>query len=223
MSRLLVATSDRYVQHLLMRDLVEEQRWLTPVEDARALAAALARESYDLVVLDDALAALSLHRLRADHPRLGVLVLTRDFSVLNRVVLLEIGADDVVACPYSRPELAARLRALLRRRGVRRPPAEPDLAVGPIRVQLEARNVSVGGMRVPVVGHEFALLVALVQRAGSVVPRSVLLEECWGAGFTGRADAVDHAVMRLRRQIEPVPSQPRHLLTVPRQGYLIRD
>ncbi|MBD5786685.1 response regulator transcription factor [Cellulosimicrobium terreum] len=183
----------------------------------------------DLVLLDLMLPGLSGTevcrelRQRGDVP---VIMLTAKDSEIDKVVGLELGADDYVTKPYSFRELLARVRAVLRRKGaesVGDPADEPTLEVGSVRMDVERHTVSVGGDVVPFPLKEFELLELLLRNAGRVLTRGQLIDRVWGADYVGDTKTLDVHVKRIRSKIEPEPANPRFLLTVRGLGYKIAD
>jgi two-component system response regulator RegX3 len=181
------------------------------------------RTGADLVLLDLMLPGLSglevcrMIRQRSDVP---VIMLTAKDSEVDKVVGLELGADDYVTKPFSARELVARIGAVLRRRG-----AEPEdvasavLESGPVRMDIDRHVVSVNSDTVPMPLKEFELLELLLRNAGRVLTRGQLIDRIWGSDYVGDTKTLDVHVKRLRAKIEPSPSQPRHLLTVRGVGY----
>nr|WP_194720031.1 response regulator transcription factor [Cellulosimicrobium arenosum] len=183
----------------------------------------------DLVLLDLMLPGLSGTevcrelRQRGDVP---VIMLTAKDSEIDKVVGLELGADDYVTKPYSFRELLARVRAVLRRKGAESggdPVEDPTLEVGPVRMDVERHTVSVGGDVVPFPLKEFELLELLLRNEGRVLTRGQLIDRVWGADYVGDTKTLDVHVKRIRSKIEPEPASPRYLLTVRGLGYKIAD
>ncbi|HVY08998.1 MAG TPA: response regulator transcription factor [Mycobacteriales bacterium] len=181
------------------------------------------RGGADLVLLDLMLPGLSgLEVCRALRARseVPVIMLTAKDSEVDKVVGLEIGADDYVTKPFSARELVARIRAVLRRRG-----AEPDelvssvLECGPVRMDVDRHVVSVNGDTVSMPLKEFELLEFLLRNAGRVLTRGQLIDRVWGSDYVGDTKTLDVHVKRLRAKIEPSPAAPRHLVTVRGLGY----
>jgi two-component system response regulator RegX3 len=181
------------------------------------------RAGADLVLLDLMLPGLSglevCRQLRAKSD-VPVIMLTAKDAEVDKVVGLELGADDYVTKPFSARELVARIRAVLRRRG-----AEPEdvgsavLEQGPVRMDVDRHVVSVNGGAVPMPLKEFELLEMLLRNAGRVLTRGQLIDRIWGSDYVGDTKTLDVHVKRLRAKLEPVPSTPRHLLTVRGLGY----
>jgi two-component system response regulator RegX3 len=180
------------------------------------------RNGADLVLLDLMLPGLSgvdvcrALRLRSTVP---VIMLTAKDSEVDKVVGLEIGADDYVTKPYSGRELLARIKAVLRRL------SEPDellpstVESGPVRMDVERHTVSVGGEAVPMPLKEFELLEMLLRNAGRVLTRGQLIDRVWGSDYVGDTKTLDVHVKRLRAKIEPDPGNPQHIVTVRGLGY----
>jgi len=148
-----------------------------------------------------------------------VIMLTAKDSEIDKVVGLELGADDYVTKPYSSRELVARVRAVLRRG------AEPDVLVpatveaGPVRMDVERHVVTVDHRAVAMPLKEFELLEILLRNAGRVLTRMQLIDRVWGSDYVGDTKTLDVHVKRLRSKIEPDPAAPRHLVTVRGLGY----
>jgi two-component system, OmpR family, alkaline phosphatase synthesis response regulator PhoP len=184
--------------------------------------AAEKRESFDAIILDlmlpdiDGLDVCRRVRLRSDTP---ILMLTARGDTMDRVVGLELGADDYLAKPFSPNELVARVRALLRR-AHRGPAASPTLAYGPITIDSERHVVAVAGRDVTLTAKEFLLLEYLLQHRGRVLSRDVLLTDVWGYRYTGGTRTVDVHVRRLR---EKLPLLVDALITIKQFGYKLAD
>lgn len=155
-------------------------------------------------------------RQRSDVP---VIMLTALDGEIDKVVGLEIGADDYVTKPYSSRELLARIRAVLRRRGDGGDLSGPTVEAGPVRMDLDRHVVTVNGDDIPLPLKEFELLEMLLRNSGRVMTRGQLIERIWGADYVGDTKTLDVHVKRLRSKIEPDPSLPRHLVTVRGLGY----
>jgi two-component system response regulator RegX3 len=146
-------------------------------------------------------------------------MLTAKDSEIDKVVGLELGADDYVTKPYSARELVARIRAVLRRQGDSEPAAEGVLEAGPVRMDVERHTVSVGGEPVALPLKEFDLLEFLLRNAGRVLTRTQLIDRVWGADYVGDTKTLDVHVKRLRAKLEPDPATPKYLQTVRGLGY----
>jgi DNA-binding response OmpR family regulator len=179
-------------------------------------------EAYDLLVLDLMLPGLSgvevCRRLRQESP-VPILMLTAKDGEVDRVLGLEVGADDYVTKPFSVPELVARVRALLRRRELDRPRGGAELRVGDLSLDLARHEASVGGERVPLTVFELKLLALLAGEPGRVFSRREIMRHLWDSAFVGNERACDLHVSNIRRKIERDPSRPERLVTVRNAGY----
>jgi two-component system response regulator RegX3 len=176
----------------------------------------------DLVLLDLMLPGLSgievcrQLRLRSAVP---VIMLTAKDSEIDKVVGLEIGADDYVTKPYSSRELLARVKAVLRRSSEVDDFSEPTLQSGPVRMDVERHTVSISGTPASLPLKEFELLEVLLRNAGRVLTRRQLIDRVWGSDYIGDTKTLDVHVKRLRAKIEPDPGNPQHIVTVRGLGY----
>src|SRR5690349_4170086 len=181
----------------------------------------LRRESFDALVLDLMLPdtdGLDLcRRIRADSS-IPVLMLTARGDPLDRVVGLELGADDYLPKPFEPRELLARLRAILRRRVA--PGQSQVLHFGRLEIDKGAREVRLDGQRKLLTGHQFALLVALAERAGRVLSRDALMDLTRGEALEDFDRSIDVHISRLRAAIEDDPKHPRRILTLRGAGYV---
>ncbi|MEZ2121769.1 MULTISPECIES: winged helix-turn-helix domain-containing protein [unclassified Corynebacterium] len=186
------------------------------------------RNDIDIVLLDLMLPGMSgtdvCRQLRATSSVPVIMVTARD-SEIDKVVGLELGADDYVTKPYSSRELIARIRAVLRRGGdVEDEAGDPQvLSAGRVRMDVERHTVSVAGEEVAMPLKEFDLLEYLLRNTGRVLTRSQLIDRVWGADYVGDTKTLDVHVKRLRAKIEEEPSRPRYLVTVRGLGYKFED
>ncbi len=176
----------------------------------------------DIVLLDVMLPGMSgtevCRTLRAKSNVPIIMVTARDTEI-DKVLGLELGADDYLTKPYSARELVARIRAVLRRRSEPEPEPESALAAGPVAMDVERHVVTVAGQDVQMPLKEFDLLEFLLRNAGRVLTRGQLIDRIWGADYVGDTKTLDVHVKRLRAKIEPDPAVPRYLLTVRGLGY----
>ncbi|GAB3652229.1 response regulator transcription factor [Actinocorallia lasiicapitis] len=180
------------------------------------------RNGADLVLLDLMLPGLpgtEVCRELRSRSNVPVIMLTAKDSEVDKVVGLELGADDYVTKPFSSRELVARIRAVLRRQGDLEEIAPPTLEAGPVRMDVERHIVSVAGDTVQLPLKEFELLEVLLRNAGRVLTRMQLIDRVWGADYVGDTKTLDVHVKRLRAKIEPTPSTPRYIVTVRGLGY----
>ncbi|GAA4094754.1 response regulator transcription factor [Nonomuraea soli] len=181
------------------------------------------RSGADLVLLDLMLPGLpgtEVCRSLRQRSKVPVIMLTAKDSEIDKVVGLELGADDYVTKPFSSRELVARIRAVLRRQGdVTDEPDNAVLAAGPVRMDVDRHIVSVRGSQVQLPLKEFELLEVLLRNAGRVLTRGQLIDRVWGADYVGDTKTLDVHVKRLRAKVEADPSNPRCILTVRGLGY----
>ena len=180
------------------------------------------RNGADIVLLDVMLPGMSgtevCKQLRSRGPVPVIMVTARD-SKIDKVVGLELGADDYITKPYSTRELIARIRAVLRRGSDTEDPASPILQAGPVRMDVDRHVVSVHGEQASLPLKEFDLLEYLIRNAGRVLTRGQLIDRVWGSDYVGDTKTLDVHVKRLRAKIEPDPAAPRYLITVRGLGY----
>jgi two-component system response regulator RegX3 len=192
------------------------------VGDGEAALAALVRASFDLVLLDLNLPSLSgievCRRLRAESA-VPIIMLTARDSELDRVLGLEVGADDYVAKPFSMAELVGRVRALLRRRDLDRGDVGKRRLVGALEIDLLRHEAAVDGKQIQLTPSEFKLLAYLAEDPDRVYSRRELMQLLWGSSFVGDERACDAHVANLRRKIEREPAAPERLLSVRGVGY----
>jgi two-component system response regulator RegX3 len=221
-TRILVVEDEESFRDALSYMLRKEGFEVQLAGTGNAALEAFDRHGADLVLLDLMLPGLSgtevCRALRA-RSTVPVIMLTAKDSEVDKVVGLELGADDYVTKPYSTRELVARIRAVLRRH------AEPDELVsttveaGPVRMDVDRHVVSVRGEPVAMPLKEFELLELLLRNAGRVLTRGQLIDRVWGSDYVGDTKTLDVHVKRLRGKIEPDPSAPQHIVTVRGLGY----
>ncbi len=179
------------------------------------------RHGADIVLLDLMLPGIPgtevCRRLRQVSSVPVIMVSAKDAEV-DRVVGLELGADDYVIKPYSPRELVARIRAVLRR-GIEPDAASTTLEAGEVRMDVERHVVTVAGAEVKLPLKEFELLEMFLRNTGRVLTRGQLIDRVWGADYVGDTKTLDVHVKRLRAKVEPDPAHPRHLVTVRGLGY----
>ncbi|SCG35932.1 two-component system, OmpR family, response regulator RegX3 [Micromonospora halophytica] len=181
------------------------------------------RTGADIVLLDLMLPEMSgteVCRQLRQRSHVPIIMVTARDSEIDKVVGLEIGADDYVTKPYSPRELVARIRAVLRRQSPEvAESGAPTLAAGPVRMDIERHVVTVDGAPVQLPLKEFELLELLLRNAGRVLTRGQLIDRVWGADYVGDTKTLDVHVKRLRSKIEPEPSAPQFIVTVRGLGY----
>ena len=229
MVRALLVDDDRDLARLLGEYLSAHDVELAHVEDGAAALALLAERPFDVVLLDVMLPGIDgfevCRRVRAAHD-VPIVMLTARGDDADRIVGLELGADDYVPKPFNPRELLARVRAVLRRA---RPGAASDrIVVGPLEIDAAARPVARGGVDVPLTSYEFRILLVLARRAGETVTREELAAEvrdspkAKAAAYDPSVDrSLDVHVSRLRQKLEEDPKDPRLIKTVRGVGYVL--
>jgi len=221
-SRVLLIDDDARLYELLAAYLSQNGFDVEGARDGSTGIAALAASPFDAVLLDVMMPGMSgleaCKRIR-ERSRIPILMLTAKGDETDRVVGLELGADDYIAKPFSPRELLARLRAVLRR-------STPDgaherVVIGQIVIDLEGREVTVSGQRVDLTALEFDLLLALAKRAGRVVPRESLLADAGRNDVTVGERTVDVHISHLRQKLGDDPKAPRLIKTVRGVGYVM--
>jgi DNA-binding response OmpR family regulator len=196
-------------------------RVVTAVDGQMALTV-FRHERPALVILDLGLPAmdgLDVARTLRKESNVPIIMLTARVDEVDKLIGLELGADDYVTKPFSPRELVARVRAVLRRAGAAKEPTPLPIVGGDLAIDLERRQVTVGDRAVDLTPTEFDLLVILARHAGRVFTRMELLDRVQGYAFDGYERTVDAHVKNLRQKIEPDPKQPRYVLTVYGVGY----
>ncbi len=176
----------------------------------------------DLVLLDLMLPGMSgteVCRSLRQRSSVPIIMVTAKDGEVDKVVGLELGADDYVTKPFSSRELVARIRAVLRRASEPEELVPPTLEAGPVRMDVDRHVVTVGGDGVTLPLKEFELLEVLLRNAGRVLTRGMLIDRVWGSDYVGDGKTLDVHVKRLRAKIEADPAAPRHLVTVRGLGY----
>jgi DNA-binding response OmpR family regulator len=206
-----------------MRAYLENARFrVVTADDGQTALTVFRHEKPGLVILDLGLPGmdgLDVARALRRESNIPIIMLTARVDEADRLVGLELGADDYVPKPFSPRELVARVRAVLRRAGPEREVAAQPIAAGDLSIDPERRLVSMAGRTVELTPTEFDLLVVLASHPGRVFSRMELLDRVQGDAFEGYDRTVDAHVKNLRQKIEPDPKQPRYLLTVFGVGY----
>ena len=226
-TRILIVEDDPDIAELVGRYLDKAGFITEPVASGREALVAIAARPPELVVLDlmlphvDGLEVCRVIRSNEATAAIPIIMLTARAEESERIVGLELGADDYLAKPFSPNELVARVRALLRRAHRAAPSASAKtLAYGPIALDPERHLVSSGGRDVTLTAKEFLLLEYLLQHRGRVLSRDLLLTDVWGYRYTGGTRTVDVHVRRLR---EKLPVLANGLVTVKQFGYKLVD
>jgi DNA-binding response OmpR family regulator len=224
MRRALIVEDDPDIVELVTHYLARDGFQVEAVGDGRAALAQLRRAEPDLLILDlqlPGLDGLAICREIRSQPRtrdLPVIMLTARGDEADRIVGLELGADDYVVKPFSPRELVARIRAILRRVDRQAEPSD-RIEVGGVSIDISRMRVEASGRNVELTPTEFQLLVALARQPGRIFTRSQLLDAIHGVAFESYERAIDAHVKNLRRKLEDDPGRPRYVLTVYGVGY----
>jgi DNA-binding response OmpR family regulator len=227
-STILLVDDEDSIQKLLTYPLEREGYRVLQARDGEEALTRFASERIDLVVLDIMLPKLDglevCKRLRAES-EVPIIMLTARDDELDKVLGLELGADDYITKPFSIREFRSRVRALLRRASVARPVDEGDdvITAEGLTIDLSRRVVEVGGERVQLTYVEFELLRILASHPGRVYSRRMLLEALWGGADYREPRTIDVHVRHLREKLERDPAEPEYILTVRGVGYRFRD
>ena len=222
MTRILIVEDEESLSDPLSFLLEREGFEVRIADDGLKAVTEFERHGADLVLLDLMLPGqpgtevIRQIRLNSQVP---VIMLTAKDSEIDKVVGLELGADDYVTKPYSSRELLARIRAVLRRQGEGEELISNVVTAGPVRMDVERHVVSVDNTEVSMPLKEFELLEMLLRNAGRVLTRGQLIDRVWGSDYVGDTKTLDVHVKRLRSQIEVDPAVPERLVTVRGLGY----
>jgi DNA-binding response OmpR family regulator len=220
MPRILIVEDELSIATLLRDDLSLEGYQVESVGDGEAAIATATTGRFDLVILDVMLPGKDgfevCRALRALGHRMPIIMLTAKTQESDKVMGLEIGADDYVTKPFSPRELRARVKAALRRAAGETP---ESYRFGAVEVDFGRRELRSGGQTVEVTTIEFKLLSAFIRHRGLVLSREQLLDQVWGQGVYVTDRAVDTHIVNLRRKVEPDPAVPRYVVSVRGAGY----
>ncbi|MGC0145066.1 MULTISPECIES: response regulator [unclassified Pseudactinotalea] len=227
MTRILVVEDEESYRDSLVYQLTREGFAVEAVASGDEGLNAFDRQAADLVLLDLMLPGLSgteVCRELRTRSTVPVIMLTAKDSEIDKVVGLELGADDYVTKPYSFRELLARIRAVLRRGGEAQDAEAPDvLSVGRVVMDTDRHVVTVDGAEISMPLREFELLELFLRNPDRVLTRGQLIDRVWGADYVGDTKTLDVHVKRIRAKIEPDPVRPTVLLTVRGLGYKLVD
>ncbi len=228
--KILVVDDEKPISDIIKFNLEKEGYEVVVAFDGEEALEKVEAEDPDLIILDLMLPKVDglevAKRVRAKHTTPIIMVTAKD-SELDKVLGLELGADDYVTKPFSNRELVARVKANLRREATAQAPAEEDkntdIKVGDITIHPEAYTVTKRGENINLTHREFELLHYLAQHIGQVINREHLLQTVWGYDYFGDVRTVDVTVRRLREKIEDNPSQPQWLITRRGVGYYLAN
>jgi two-component system, OmpR family, KDP operon response regulator KdpE len=221
-ARILVVDDEIEIVRALQRSLVAHGYEVFTAGSGEEALEAVHRHRLDLILLDLGLPGISglevCKRVRAESS-LPIIVLSVKDTERDKVLALDLGADDYVSKPFGIDEVLARIRVALRHAAQVQSGTEPIFVAGPLRVDFAQRLVQVNGQEVKLTPTEYDLLKALIKNNGKIMTRQMLLSQVWGTGYGAEAHYLHVYIGQLRRKIEPDPAHPRFILTVSGVGY----
>lgn len=226
MTRVLVVEDEDSFSDPLAFMLRKEGYEVFLAADGHAAVAQFDTHGPDIVLLDLMLPGLSgteVCKIIRGRSSVPIIMLTAKDGEVDKVVGLELGADDYVTKPFSSRELLARIRAVLRRHGEVDELVPPTVESGSVRIDIDRHLVSVRGNNIAMPLKEFDLLEILVRNSGRVLTRSQLIDRVWGSDYVGDTKTLDVHIKRLRAKIEVDPAKPVHIVTVRGLGYKFQD
>lgn len=224
MTRVLIVEDEQSLREPLVYLLKKEGFDTVEAADGNEAIQIFDKGDIDLVLLDLMLPGISgneVCRIIRQSSQVPIIMLTAKDSEIDKVVGLEIGADDYVTKPYSTRELLARMKAVLRRHTDAAPVSETPgiIEVGSVRMDVDRHIVEVHGEKVSMPLKEFELLELLLENANRVLTRGQIIDRVWGSNYFGDTKTLDVHIKRIRSKIEDDPARPVHLLTVRGLGY----
>ncbi len=224
--KILLVDDEAAIVQSLRYNLEKNGYLVTAAGDGRSAVALAASEEPDLVILDimlpllDGIEACKEIRKTSSVP---IIMLTAKDQEFDKVLALELGADDYVTKPFSLGEIIARVKARLRRQEVDHEQRDETITIGEISIDRSRQRLVVRGEVVALAPKEFRLLHVLMENRGRIVTRQMLLEKVWGYDFEGEHQTISVHVRWLREKIEVDPNNPRHIITVRSRGYMFRE
>jgi len=221
-TRIMVVEDEESFSEALSFMLRREGYEVEVADDGNKALDAFEQRGADLILLDLMLpgtSGLEVCRTIRTKSQVPIIMLTAKDGEIDKVVGLEMGADDYVTKPFSSRELLARVRSVLRRHGEAEELLPTTVEAGPVRMDIDRHVVTVRGEAVSMPLKEFDLLEILVRNSGRVLTRAQLIDRVWGADYVGDTKTLDVHVKRLRAKVEEDPGKPLHLVTVRGLGY----
>jgi len=229
-TQILVIEDDPDINKLLNMNLNDNNHEVFSCDDGQVGLEHARTGNYHLILLDIMLPSLDgieiCKQLRADHVHTPIIMLTARDSEVDRIIGLEMGADDYLTKPFSIRELQARVKALLRRvdmHTLSQQPKSEQLSFGELEIDVAKRTVTLSEKAVELTSTEFDLLLYMARKPGLVFSRSQLLDRVWGYQHSGYEHTVNSHINRLRTKLESDPSSPKYVLTVWGVGYKFTD
>lgn len=222
MTKVLVVEDEAGMRDPLVYLLRSEGYEVIETEDGESAVEMFYKEGADLILLDLMIPKLNgkgVCKAIRSASEVPIIMLTAKDTEIDKVIGFEIGADDYVTKPYSKNELLARMKAVLRRNGGPREAENGILEAGPIRMDIERHTVFFNDVKVNMPLKEFELLELLLENRNRVLTRGQIIDRVWGSNYFGDTKTLDVHIKRLRSKIEEDPSRPVHLLTVRGLGY----
>ena len=222
MTKILVVEDEASFSDALSYVLTKEGYEVVVADTGDGAIAIFDKGGADLVLLDLMLPGLSgteVCRQLRSRSNVPIIMLTAKDTEVDKVVGLELGADDYVTKPYSKAELIARIKAVLRRQSDLSESIDPVLVAGPVRIDVERHQVNVNNESISLPLKEFELLEYLVRNSGRVLTRAQLIDRVWGSDYFGDTKTLDVHVKRLRAKIETDPANPVFIQTIRGLGY----
>jgi two-component system KDP operon response regulator KdpE len=221
-ARILVVDDEIEILRALQRSLTAHDFEVFIASNGEDALEGIARHRPDLMLLDLGLPGMSglevCKRVRAES-NLPIIVLSVKDAERDKVLALDLGADDYVPKPFGMAEVLARIRVALRHTAQVQSGTEPSFAAGPLKVDFAQRLVQVNGQEVKLTPTEYDLLKALIKNSGKILTRQMLLSQVWGTGYGTESHYLHVYIGQLRRKIEPDPAHPRFILTISGVGY----
>lgn len=224
--KILIVDDEPHIADAVAYNLQKEGYEVTVAFDGESGLEKVRREEPDLILLDLMLPGIDgmevCRRVRKDS-QIPIIMLTAKETEIDRVLGLEMGADDYVTKPFSLRELVARIKTVLRRaERTHGDDQEKAIRIGRVHIDVVGHEVKVSGVKVDLSAKEYELLRVLAANAGRVLSRDLLLDRIWGADFFGDARTVDVHIRWLREKIEEDPGNPQYILTIRGSGYKFR-
>lgn len=221
-ARILVVDDEIEILRVLQRNLIGHGYEVFMAQSGEDALDAIIRHRPDLILLDLGLPGMSglevCRRVRAES-NLPIIVLSVKDAERDKVMALDLGADDYVPKPFGIDEVLARIRVALRHAAPIQSGTEPIFVAGPLRVDFAQRQVQVNGQDVKLTPTEYTLLKVLIKNSGKIMTRQMLLKEVWGTGYSAESHYLHVYIGQLRHKIEPDPAHPRFILTISGVGY----
>ncbi len=229
--KILVVEDEASLRETLSYNLMQQGYEVSTAQDGREGLRLARQEKPDLIVMDVMLPELDgmeVTRILRAESNVPILMLTARHDELDRVLGLEVGADDYLSKPFSMRELLARVKAMLRRVRLMEESAETDapdeeLAFGNLSIDPARHEARLGGKPLALKPKEYELLLYLARHRGQVLSRDAILENVWGWDFSGGSRTVDVHIRWLRSKVEPEPDRPRRIVTVRGAGYMFEE